>query len=83
MRGAVPVHVRGRRQVPAARGGPTRVPATRATAPGSRLRGRDLIGTLPLPLGVAGHEVSTVMVGLNGPRLPNEAARPRFPKDTV
>ncbi len=26
----------------------------------------DLIGHLPLPLGVAGHEGSTVLVGLNG-----------------
>ncbi|MEV5508192.1 heavy metal translocating P-type ATPase [Streptomyces orinoci] len=29
----------------------------------------DLLGTLPLPLGVAGHEGSTVIVGLNGLRL--------------
>ncbi|MCY0949968.1 heavy metal translocating P-type ATPase [Streptomyces sp. H27-S2] len=29
----------------------------------------DLIATLPLPLGVAGHEGSTVIVGLNGLRL--------------
>ncbi|MFD3518210.1 HAD-IC family P-type ATPase [Streptomyces sp. NPDC058657] len=29
----------------------------------------DLIGTLPLPLGVAGHEGSTVLVALNGLRL--------------
>ncbi|GGU99300.1 metal-transporting ATPase [Streptomyces litmocidini] len=29
----------------------------------------DLAGTLPLPLGVAGHEGSTVLVGLNGLRL--------------
>lgn len=29
----------------------------------------DLIGDLPLPLGVAGHEGSTVIVGLNGLRL--------------
>ena len=29
----------------------------------------DLLGTLPLPLGVAGHEGSTVVVGLNGLRL--------------
>ncbi|GAB1331970.1 heavy metal translocating P-type ATPase [Streptomyces sennicomposti] len=29
----------------------------------------DLAGTLPLPLGVAGHEGSTVIVGLNGLRL--------------
>ncbi|MFF4146277.1 heavy metal translocating P-type ATPase [Streptomyces sp. NPDC001698] len=34
----------------------------------------DLIGTLPLPLGVAGHEGSTVIVGLNGLRLLREAA---------
>ncbi|MFI1360558.1 heavy metal translocating P-type ATPase [Streptomyces sp. NPDC020898] len=34
----------------------------------------DLIGTLPLPLGVAGHEGSTVLVGLNGLRLLREAA---------
>lgn len=29
----------------------------------------DLIGILPLPLGVAGHEGSTIIVGLNGLRL--------------
>ncbi|GAA2372658.1 HAD-IC family P-type ATPase [Dactylosporangium salmoneum] len=29
----------------------------------------DLLGDLPLPLGVAGHEGSTVIVGLNGLRL--------------
>jgi cation transport ATPase len=29
----------------------------------------DLVGTLPLPLGVAGHEGSTVLVALNGLRL--------------
>lgn len=29
----------------------------------------DLFGTLPLALGVAGHELSTVLVGLNGLRL--------------
>ncbi len=29
----------------------------------------DLFGTLPLPLGVAGHEGSTIIVGLNGLRL--------------
>ncbi|GAA1254057.1 heavy metal translocating P-type ATPase [Pseudonocardia aurantiaca] len=29
----------------------------------------DIVGTLPLPLGVAGHEGSTVVVGLNGLRL--------------
>ncbi|MFI2642126.1 heavy metal translocating P-type ATPase [Streptomyces sp. NPDC018610] len=34
----------------------------------------DLIGTLPLPLGVAGHEGSTVIVGLNGLRLLRERA---------
>ncbi|WP_344861784.1 heavy metal translocating P-type ATPase [Amycolatopsis ultiminotia] len=34
----------------------------------------DLIGTLPLPLGVAGHEGSTVIVGLNGLRLLRTAA---------
>ncbi|MET7612012.1 heavy metal translocating P-type ATPase [Streptomyces seoulensis] len=43
----------------------------------------DLIGTLPLPLGVAGHEGSTVIVGLNGLRLLREAAWPRIAKDTV
>jgi heavy metal translocating P-type ATPase len=34
----------------------------------------DLIATLPLPLGVAGHEGSTVIVGLNGLRLLRETA---------
>lgn len=34
----------------------------------------DLVGHLPLPLGVAGHEGSTVVVGLNGLRLLREAA---------
>jgi len=34
----------------------------------------DLIWTLPLPLGVAGHEGSTVIVGLNGLRLLRAAA---------
>jgi cation-transporting P-type ATPase J len=33
------------------------------------LVGWDLLGTLPLPLGVAGHEGSTVLVALNGLRL--------------
>jgi len=33
------------------------------------LVGIDLDGHLPLPIGVAGHEGSTVMVGLNGLRL--------------
>lgn len=39
----------------------------------------DLLGTLPLPLGVAGHEGSTVLVGLNGLRLLREAAWPGRP----
>ncbi|WP_433074225.1 hypothetical protein ACQP1P_26995 [Dactylosporangium sp. CA-052675] len=34
----------------------------------------DLLGHLPLPLGVAGHEGSTVIVGLNGLRLLADAA---------
>ena len=34
----------------------------------------DVIGTLPLPLGVAGHEGSTVIVGLNGLRLLRRSA---------
>ena len=34
----------------------------------------DVAGTLPLPLGVAGHEGSTVIVGLNGLRLLADAA---------
>jgi len=34
----------------------------------------DLIGVLPLPLGVAGHEGSTVIVGLNGLRLLRRSA---------
>lgn len=34
----------------------------------------DLVGHLPLPLGVAGHEGSTVIVGLNGLRLLRNAA---------
>ncbi|WP_030746813.1 HAD-IC family P-type ATPase [Streptomyces sp. NRRL F-5135] len=34
----------------------------------------DLVGTLPLPLGVLGHEGSTVIVGLNGLRLLRDAA---------
>ncbi|MFD4373692.1 heavy metal translocating P-type ATPase [Streptomyces sp. NPDC058486] len=37
----------------------------------------DLLGTLPLPLGVAGHEGSTVLVGLNGLRLLRTTAWPR------
>ncbi|MDG4663185.1 heavy metal translocating P-type ATPase [Mycobacterium sp. 236(2023)] len=34
----------------------------------------DLVGHLPLPLGVAGHEGSTILVGLNGLRLLRERA---------
>ncbi|APE34322.1 metal-transporting ATPase [Nocardia mangyaensis] len=34
----------------------------------------DLVGHLPLPLGVAGHEGSTIIVGLNGLRLLRSAA---------
>jgi cation-transporting P-type ATPase J len=34
----------------------------------------DLLGTLPLPLGVLGHEGSTVLVALNGLRLLSERA---------
>lgn len=41
----------------------------------------DLIAPLPLPLGVAGHEGSTVIVGLNGLRLLREAAWPRAAGD--
>ncbi|WP_405635300.1 heavy metal translocating P-type ATPase [Streptomyces sp. NBC_01178] len=43
----------------------------------------DLIGALPLPLGVAGHEGSTVIVGLNGLRLLREAAWPRPAQDAA
>jgi heavy metal translocating P-type ATPase len=43
----------------------------------------DLIGTLPLPLGVAGHEGSTVIVGLNGLRLLREAAWTNPGKETA
>ncbi|WP_435054333.1 heavy metal translocating P-type ATPase [Nonomuraea angiospora] len=39
----------------------------------------DLFGELPLPLGVAGHEGSTVIVGLNGLRLLRDAAWKRVP----
>jgi heavy metal translocating P-type ATPase len=42
----------------------------------------DLIGTLPLPLGVAGHEGSTVIVGLNGLRLLRTAAWSRATHQT-
>jgi len=34
----------------------------------------DILGTLPLPLGVAGHEGSTFIVGLNGLRLLRRSA---------
>jgi heavy metal translocating P-type ATPase len=37
----------------------------------------DLVGHLPLPLGVAGHEGSTVLVGLNGLRLLRSRVWPR------
>jgi heavy metal translocating P-type ATPase len=40
----------------------------------------DLLGHLPLPLGVAGHEGSTVIVGLNGLRLLRDAAWPHGPR---
>ncbi len=40
------------------------------------LVGWDLLGHLPLPLGVAGHEGSTVIVGLNGLRLLSRRAWP-------
>ena len=43
----------------------------------------NLIGTLPLPLGVAGHEGSTVIVGLNGLRLLREAAWTNPAKSTA
>ncbi len=36
----------------------------------------DLVGHLPLPLGVAGHEGSTILVGLNGLRLLRDRAWP-------
>jgi P-type E1-E2 ATPase len=40
----------------------------------------DLAGHLPLPLGVAGHEGSTVIVGLNGLRLLRDTAWPLRPR---
>ncbi|HEY5836589.1 heavy metal translocating P-type ATPase [Streptomyces sp.] len=44
----------------------------------------DLVGYLPLPLGVAGHEGSTVIVGLNGLRLLRASAwRRGLPKAGV
>ncbi|OPX15171.1 cadmium-translocating P-type ATPase [Gordonia sp. i37] len=39
----------------------------------------DIVGTLPLPLGVAGHEGSTILVALNGLRL---LSRRAWPADT-
>lgn len=39
----------------------------------------DLFGRLPLPLGVAGHEGSTILVALNGLRLLSGRAWPRLP----
>ncbi|MFD3410240.1 heavy metal translocating P-type ATPase [Streptomyces cyaneofuscatus] len=41
----------------------------------------DLVGHLPLPLGVLGHEGSTVIVGLNGLRLLRDAAWNRAAED--
>ncbi|WP_406509751.1 heavy metal translocating P-type ATPase [Streptomyces sp. NBC_00212] len=41
----------------------------------------DLVATLPLPLGVLGHEGSTVIVGLNGLRLLRDAAWRRADTD--
>lgn len=41
----------------------------------------DLVGHLPLPLGVLGHEGSTVIVGLNGLRLLSDAAWNRTTQD--
>lgn len=50
----------------------------------------DLIGTLPLPLGVLGHEGRTVLIGLNGLRLlrniawqPSQPRRPNAPRQTL
>ncbi|MFD3335389.1 HAD-IC family P-type ATPase [Streptomyces sp. NPDC058700] len=43
----------------------------------------DLLGSLPLPLGVLGHEGSTVLVGLNGLRLLRESAWRRAATDAV
>ncbi len=42
----------------------------------------DLLGHLPLPLGVAGHEGSTVIVGLNGMRLLAQRAWTTIPTPT-
>jgi cation transport ATPase len=43
----------------------------------------DLLGHLPLPLGVAGHEGSTVIVGLNGMRLLAQRAWTTIPAPTA
>ncbi|WP_042391708.1 heavy metal translocating P-type ATPase [Streptacidiphilus carbonis] len=43
----------------------------------------DLVGHLPLPLGVLGHEGSTVIVGLNGLRLLRDAAWRRAGAETT
>ncbi|MEV4454071.1 heavy metal translocating P-type ATPase, partial [Streptomyces mirabilis] len=43
----------------------------------------DLVATLPLPLGVLGHEGSTVIVGLNGLRLLRDAAWKRAGTEAV
>jgi len=43
----------------------------------------DLMGHLPLPLGVAGHEGSTVIVGLNGMRLLARRAWTAIPTPTA
>jgi cation-transporting P-type ATPase J len=43
----------------------------------------DLAGYLPLPLGVAGHETSTVIVGLNGLRLLPARAWRRSARDVL
>ena len=62
------------------RRGPRPRPAARRAEPRHRrglhhrTGGLGLVGQLPLPLGVAGHEGSTVIVGLNGLRLLREAA---------
>lgn len=47
------------------------------------LVGWDLLGHLPLPLGIAGHEGSTVIVGLNGPRLLRRSAWRACPRGRV
>jgi cobalt/nickel-transporting P-type ATPase D len=43
----------------------------------------DLLGHLPLPLGVAGHEGSTIIVALNGLRLLSSGAWPRLPMHPI